>query len=77
MPSRVSRKKCQWYRLSVIECFCRAQILLVPNRQNDECGDRSSYPYHTLKKDANEAQAEAERIRDDLITKVLEMASEL
>jgi len=79
LPSRISRKKkVSGTRLPVIECSCGAQILLVPNVKEMSAEIEAHIITHTKKiKDAKEAQAEAERIRDDLIAKVLETASEL
>lgn len=64
--------------LPVIICSCGAEILLVPNvtRMNDAI--EAHVLEHTKKlKDAKEAEEEAERVRSDLITKVLEKASEM
>jgi hypothetical protein len=79
LPSRISRKKkVSGTRLPVIECSCGAQILLVPNVKEMSAAIEAHIIIHTKKiKDAKEAQAKAERIRDDLIAKVLETASEL
>lgn len=79
MPSRVSRKKkVSGTSLPVIECSCGAQILLVPNVKKMSAAIEAHILTHTKTiKDDKEAEAEAERIRDDLIAKVLEMASEL
>lgn len=79
MPSRISRnKKVSGTRLPFIECSCGAQILLVPNVKEMSAAIEAHIITHTKKiKDAKEAEAQAECIRDDLIAKVLEMASEL
>ena len=62
--------------VSVIKCFCGAVILLVPNVKVMSESIESHVAKHLQKvKDPKEAQAEAERIRDDLITKILEKAS--
>ena len=76
--SNFKKEKGQRYRLPVIECSCGAQILLVPNVKEMSAAIEAHIIIHTKKiKDAKEAQAEAECIRDDLIAKVLETASEL
>lgn len=78
MPTRISkRKKVRGTSLPVIECSCGAQILLVPNVKKMSAAIEAHIVEHIKKiKDAKKAEVEAERIRDDLITKVLEMASE-
>jgi hypothetical protein len=78
LPNRISkRKKVRGTSLPVIECSCGAQILLVPNVKKMSAAIEAHIVEHTKKiKDAKKAEVEAERIRDDLITKVLEMASE-
>ena len=79
MPSRVSRKKkVNSASLPVIECSCGAQILLVPNVKKMGAAIEAHIIEHTKKiSNSKDAEAEAERVRDDLIVKVLEMASEL
>jgi hypothetical protein len=79
LPSRVSRKKkANSANLPVIECSCGAQILLVPNVKKMGAAIEAHIIEHTKKiKNSKDAEAEAERVRDDLIVKVLEMASEL
>jgi hypothetical protein len=78
LPTRISkRKKVRGTSLPVIECSCGAQILLVPNVKKMSAAIEAHIVEHTKKiKDTKKAEVEAERIRDDLITKVLEMASE-
>ena len=62
--------------LSAIKCLCGAVILLVPNVKAMSVAIESHVAKHLLKvEDAKEAQTEAERIRNDLITKILEKAS--
>jgi hypothetical protein len=79
LPSRVSRKKkANSASLPVIECSCGAQILLVPNVKKMGAAIEAHIIEHTKKiNNSKDAEAEAERVRDDLIVKVLEMASEL
>ena len=62
--------------MSAIKCLCGAVILLVPNVKVMTVAIESHVAKHQQKvKDPTEAQAEAERIRDDLITKIIEKAS--
>ena len=62
--------------MSAIKCLCGAVILLVPNVKVMTVAIESHVVKHQQKvKDPKEAQAEAERIRDDLITKIIEKAS--
>ena len=64
--------------LPVIKCSCGAEILLVPNVKEMNEAIEAHILEHTKKiKSLKEAEAEAERIRDDLIIKVLEKASEM
>ncbi len=79
MSSRTSKKKkVVASTLPVIECSCGEQILLVPNVKKMSAAIEAHIIEHTKKmKVAEEAEAEAERIRDDLIAKVLDKASEL
>ncbi len=63
--------------LPLIECFCGAKILLVPNVKHMSEAIEAHVAEHTKKiKDQKEAEAEAERVRDDLIAKVLSKACE-
>ena len=79
MPSRVSRKKkSSSANLPVIECSCGAKILLVPNVKKMGAAIEAHIIEHIKKmRNSEEAEAEAERIRGDLIVKVLDLASEL
>lgn len=74
---RIPKKKIgDTSELSAIKCFCGAAILLVPNVKVMSEAIESHVAKHLQKvKDSKEAQVEAERIRDDLITKILEKAS--
>ena len=64
--------------LPVIKCSCGAEILLVPNVKLMNEAIEAHILEHTKKlKTPKEAEAEAERIRDDLIIQVLEKASEM
>jgi hypothetical protein len=64
--------------LPVIKCSCGVEILLVPNVTKMNDAIEAHILEHTKKvKNAKEAEAEAERVRSDLITKVLEKASEM
>ena len=74
---RIPKKKIDGKEgLSAIKCLCGAVILLVPNVKVMSEAIESHVAKHKQKvKDPKEAQAEAERIRDDLITQILEKAS--
>jgi hypothetical protein len=62
--------------LSAIKCLCGAVILLVPNVKTMSEAIESHVAKHLQKvKDPKEARTEAERVRDDLITKILEKLS--
>jgi hypothetical protein len=77
VPQRQS-KKAENMGLPVIRCSCGAEILLVPNVTKMNDAIEAHIFEHTKKlKNAKEAEAEAERVRSDLITKVLEKASEM
>jgi hypothetical protein len=75
---KASAKKAKGTSLPVIVCSCGVEILLVPNVQEMNKAIEAHILEHTKKiKVAKEAEAEAERIRDDLIIKVLEKASQM
>ena len=75
---RVLQKKvADTSHLPVITCLCGAEILLVPNVKKMNEAIEAHILEHTKKLNAKEAEAEAERIRSDLIIKVLEKASEM
>ncbi len=77
MP-KASAKKANGTSIPVIVCSCGAEILLIPNVQQMNKAIEAHILEHTKKiKSAKEAEAEAERIRDDLIIKVLEKASQM
>jgi hypothetical protein len=64
--------------LPIIECSCGVEILLVPNVKKMNEAIEAHILEHTKKiKDAKEAEAEAERVRSDLIIKVLEKAGDM
>jgi hypothetical protein len=64
--------------LPVIKCSCGAEILLIPNIKEMNKAIEAHIEQHIKKiKSAKEAEAEAERLRDELIIKVLEKASEM
>jgi hypothetical protein len=64
--------------LPVITCTCGVEILLIPNVKKMNEAIEAHILEHTKKfKNAKEAEAEAERIRSDLVIKVLEKASEM
>ena len=59
-----------------IKCCCGTVILLVPNVKVMSQAIESHAAIHKQKiKDPKEAEAEAERVRDDLISQILEKAS--
>lgn len=77
MP-KAPAKKTNGTNLPVIVCTCGAEILLIPNVQEMNKAIEAHILEHTKKlKVAKEMEAEAERIRDDLIIKVLEKASQM
>ncbi len=77
MSSRITKKKINSeFGLSVVKCFCGSAILLVPNVKLMSKAVEDHVAKHTQKaKNHKEAEVEAERVRDDLITKILEKAS--
>ena len=79
MSSRTTKKKIDSeFGLSVVKCVCGAAILLVPNVKVMSKAVEDHVEKHVAKvKNQREAEVEAERVRDDLITKILEKASEL
>lgn len=69
-----SKYKCK-ARLPVIRCSCGAEILLVPNvKKMGETIENHADSHKQKVKDPEEAEAEAERVRNDLIVKILEKA---
>lgn len=77
VPSHISKKKIGGDKgLPVIKCTCRTEIMLVPNVKLMSEAIKAHVAKHKQKvKDPKAAEAEAERIRDDLITQVLDKAS--
>ncbi len=77
LPVRVSqKKKISKKRLPIIKCCCGAKILLVPNvKLMSEAIEAHTAKHKQKVKDPKEAEAEAERIRDDLIAQILDKAS--
>jgi hypothetical protein len=72
------KKAADTSRLPIIKCSCGAEILLVPNVKKMNEAIEAHILEHTKKiKDAKEAEAEAERVRSDLIVKVLEKAGSM
>ena len=60
----------------MIKCSCGVEILLVPNVKVMSNAIEAHVAKHTQKaKDPKTAEAEAEHIRDHLITQVLDKAS--
>ena len=62
-------------RLPVIRCSCGAEILLVPTvKKMGETIENHADSHKQKVKDPEEAEAEAEKVRNDLIAKILEKA---
>ena len=62
---------------SAIKCSCGKLILMVPNVKVMSEAIEVHVAEHTKKViDRKEAEAEAERVRDDLIVQILEKASQ-
>lgn len=63
--------------LPIIRCSCGAEILLVPSVKGMSEAIEAHVQVHIRKiKRAKEAEEEAERVRDELIAKVLNKAAE-
>ena len=74
-PDKESKKNME---LPLIKCYCGTQILLVPNVKAMNKAIETHVEKHRKQKLPNqkEAESEAERIREYLITQVLSKASE-
>ncbi len=77
VPSHVAKKKIGSGKgLPMIKCYCGAKIMLVPNvKAMSEAIEAHVASHKQNVKDPKEAEAEADRIRDDLIIQVLDNAS--
>ena len=78
MPINATGKKASVHgKLPAIKCAsCGAEIMLVPNLKAMSKAIEAHVEKHRLKvKDPMEAEAEAESIRDSLITQVFDKAS--
>lgn len=77
MPSHIAKKKIGGKKgLPVIKCSCGVEIMLVPNVKLMSEAIEAHIAKHKQKvKEPKAAEAEAERIRDDLIIQVLDKAS--
>jgi len=78
VPSHIAEKKIGEDKgLPTIKCsFCGQEILLVPNvKLMSEAIEAHAMEHATKICDLKEAEAEAERVLDSLIAKVLERAS--
>ena len=65
-------------KMPLIRCRCGADILLVPNVKEMSKAIEEHVEEHKKKiKSRNEAKNEAENVRDDLLAKVLFVASEI
>jgi len=78
VPSHIAKKKTGGNKgLPVVKCSCGVKIMLVPNAKIMSEAIEAHVAKHKQKvKNPKEAEAEAERIREDLIIQVLDMASE-
>jgi hypothetical protein len=78
LPVRVTKKKTRGKeRLPTVKCTCGVEILLVPNVMVMSKAIETHAEKHKKKiKDPKEAEAEADRVRDELITQVLGKASD-
>lgn len=75
MPTK--KKRVDAANLPVIQCFCGAKILMVPNVKQMSKAIEAHAAEHTKKlKTQKEKDAEAERVRDDLTAKALAKACE-
>lgn len=78
MPPVSNKEKISEATLPVITCFCGTKILLLPDVKLMSKAIETHVEEHTKKiKDAKKAEEEAERVRDDLIAKVLQKACEI
>jgi hypothetical protein len=79
LPNAASRKKkISHTGIPLIKCSCGAEILLVPNVKLMSGAIEAHAQEHTKKiKGAKNAEAEAERVREELIAKVLNKACEV
>jgi hypothetical protein len=78
VPDRIGKKEVGNDKgIPVIKCsFCGEEIMLVPNIKLMSAAIEAHVEAHKQKvNDRKAAEAEAERILDDLITQVLERAS--
>ena len=77
MSVRIPKKKASKKAgLATIECSCRTVIMLVPNVKIMSAAIEAHVEEHIKRiKDRKEADAEAERVRDNLLTQILEKAS--
>ena len=75
--SNASKNQLTKRRLPLIRCECGTEILMMPNVKAMSDAIEIHIESHIKKeKDPAKAAADAERIRDDLITQVLKKASE-
>jgi len=64
--------------LPVIECFCGAKILMIPNVKEMSKAIEAHAEEHAKKcKTAKEKEVEAEKVQDHLIMELLSKASEV
>jgi hypothetical protein len=73
-----TRKTKDTTRLPIVKCSCGAEILLIPDVKKMNQAIEAHVLEHTKNiKNTKEAEAEAERVRSELIIKVLDLASEM
>lgn len=78
VPQQKSGKAADNSRLPIVKCSCGAEILLIPDVKKMNQAIEAHILEHTKSiKNAKEAEAEAERVRSELILKVLDLASEM
>ena len=77
MSVRIPKKESRNHKLPVIKCsFCGVEIMLVPNVKIMSEAFEAHVLKHTQKiKDTTKAESETERLRENLIARVLEKAS--
>jgi len=78
VPQKKSRKATDNSHLPTVKCSCGAKILLIPDVKKMNQAIEDHILAHTKNiQNVKEAEAEAERIRNELIIKVLDLASEM
>ncbi len=76
-PTKKRKSESKGAGLPIIECSCGAKIVLVTNvAKMSEAIEAHALEHAKAFKTKREKDAEAERVRDDLIAKVLDRACE-